>query len=79
MSVVENNNWNPETQKPFKVDPRLKVLISRKAFIVDNRINVLLDFDLAIRVGETLLKAGVADNQMVALGHQLVNLGADPE
>jgi hypothetical protein len=60
--------------KPFRVDPRLTVKVSRKSFYVDDRIIVKMEFDLAVRVGEILLAHPTPDKMVKALGHQLVNL-----
>lgn len=44
------------------------------SFHVDSRINVKLEYELAIRLGELILNAGTEDKQLLALGHKLVNM-----
>ena len=44
------------------------------SFHVDSRINLKLDYELAIRIGEVILRAGTEDKQILALGHKLANM-----
>jgi len=44
------------------------------SFHVDSRINLKLDYELAIRIGELILRAGTEDKQILALGHKLANM-----
>jgi hypothetical protein len=44
------------------------------SFHVDSRINIKLEYELAIRVGELILRAGTDDKQILALGHKLANM-----
>ena len=44
------------------------------SFHVDSRINLKLDYELAIRIGELILRAGTEDKQILALGHKLANI-----
>lgn len=41
------------------------------SFHVDQRIDVKLEFELAIRLGELILNCGTEDKQILALGHKL--------
>ena len=44
------------------------------SFHVDARIDLKLEYDLAIRLGEFILSSGTEDKQLMALGHKLANL-----
>lgn len=44
------------------------------SFHVDSRINLKLEYELAIRLGELILGAGTEDKQLLALGHKLANM-----
>lgn len=46
----------------------------RPSFEIDDRIPILIDFDLAVRVGEFIVNSGTVDKQIMALGHRLVGL-----
>jgi hypothetical protein len=47
------------------------------AFDIDDRVSLKLEYELAVRLGEFILKAGTEDKQLVALGHKLYNLEED--
>ena len=74
-----------KVQRPFVVDSRINVAVNRgantrSAFIVDDRIHLKLEYDLAIRLGEAILAAHITDDtQLVALGHRLDNLKSEDE
>lgn len=44
------------------------------SFHVDQRVDVKLEYELAIRLGELILSCGTEDKQILALGHKLVNM-----
>lgn len=44
------------------------------SFEIDPRIPMMIDFDLAVRLGEFIVNSGTADKQIMALGHRLVAL-----
>jgi hypothetical protein len=44
------------------------------SFDVDPRIPIMLEIDLAVRLGEFIVKSGTADKQIMAFGHRLVAL-----
>ena len=44
------------------------------SFHVDQRIDVKLEFELAIRLGELILNCGTEDKQILALGHKLAKV-----
>jgi len=44
------------------------------SFHVDSRIDLKIEFDLAVRLGEFILNSGMADKQLLALGHRLANM-----
>lgn len=45
-----------------------------KSFSVDTRINVALDPELAVALGELILSSNSENTALVALGHQLVKV-----
>jgi hypothetical protein len=49
------------------------------SFHVDSRINLKLDYELAIRLGEMILRAGTEDKQILALGHKLANMDEEKQ
>lgn len=49
------------------------------SFHVDSRINLKLEYELAIRLGEMILRAGTDDKQILALGHKLANMDEDKQ
>lgn len=49
------------------------------SFHVDSRINLKLEYELAIRLGEMILRAGTEDKQILALGHKLANMDEDKQ
>lgn len=49
------------------------------SFHVDGRINVKMEYELAIRVGELILRSGTDDKQILALGHKLANMDEENE
>lgn len=46
----------------------------RPSFEIDDRIPIMIDFDLAVRVGEFIVNSGTSDKQVMAFGHRLVAL-----
>ena len=44
------------------------------SFHVDARVNVKLEYELAMRLGEFILSSGTEDKQFLALGHKLVSI-----
>lgn len=49
------------------------------SFHVDSRINLKLEYELAIRLGEMILRAGTEDKQILALGHKLANMDEEKQ
>lgn len=49
------------------------------SFHVDARIDLKIEYDLAIRLGEFILSSGTDDKQFLALGHKLSNLDKEEE
>lgn len=47
------------------------------SFHVDARINVKMEVELALRLGEMILASGTEDKQIRALGHMLSNIDKD--
>lgn len=47
------------------------------SFHVDARVNVKLEYELAMRLGEFILSSGTEDKQFLALGHKLVSIDED--
>lgn len=56
-------------QKPFAQKPL--------AFVVDDRVRIELDYDLACRLGQLILNARIEDDQLLALGHRLMRDAAE--
>lgn len=48
------------------------------SFHVDDRVEFKLEFDLAVRLGEFILRHGSVDKQIQALGHRLVAIEGGP-
>lgn len=48
------------------------------SFHIDSRVELKLDFDLAVRLGEFILQHSPNDRQMQALGHRLAALEEKP-
>lgn len=44
------------------------------AFDIDPRVSLSIEFDLAVRLGEFIVKSGTVDKQIMAFGHRLVAL-----
>lgn len=44
------------------------------SFEIDPRIPMKIEIDLAVRLGEFIVKSGTVDKQIMALGHRLVAL-----
>lgn len=44
------------------------------AFDMDPRVSLSIDFDLAVRLGEFIVKSGTVDKQIMAFGHRLLSL-----
>ena len=44
------------------------------AFDIDPRVSLSIDFDLAVRLGEFIVKSGTVDKQIMAFGHRLLSL-----
>lgn len=44
------------------------------SFEVDPRVPIMIDIDLAIRIGEFIVNSGTVDKQIMAFGHRLVAL-----
>jgi hypothetical protein len=49
------------------------------SFHIDARIDVKLEYEMAIRLGELILMSGTADKQLKALGHKLKNMDSEDE
>ena len=49
------------------------------SFHVDGRVCVKMEMDLAVRLGEFIVKSATADKQLKAMGHQLIELEVDSE
>jgi hypothetical protein len=48
------------------------------SFNIDDRVELKMDFDLAVRLGEFIVKYGTADKQIYALGMRLVAIEGKP-
>lgn len=48
------------------------------SFHIDSRVDLKLDFDLAVRLGEFILQHSCGDKQIQALGHRLAALEEKP-
>lgn len=46
----------------------------RPPFDIDDRIPIRIEIDLAVRLGEFIVKSGTVDKQIMAFGHRLVAL-----
>jgi hypothetical protein len=46
----------------------------QNAFEIDPRVSISLDFDLAVRIGEFIVRSGTADKQIMAFGHRLLSI-----
>lgn len=44
------------------------------SFEVDPRIPIMIEIDLAVRLGEFIVNSGTVDKQIMAFGHRLVAL-----
>lgn len=44
------------------------------SFEVDPRVPIKIEIDLAVRLGEFIVKSGTADKQIMAFGHRLLAL-----
>jgi len=44
----------------------------QNAFEIDPRVSISLEFDLAVRIGEFIVRSGTADKQIMAFGHRLL-------
>lgn len=44
------------------------------SFEIDPRIPMMIEFDLAVRLGEFIVNSGTVDKQIMALGHRLMAL-----
>lgn len=49
-------------------------LIKMSSFHVDGRISIKLEYELAVRLGEFIIKSGTLDKQIIALGYKLYNM-----
>ena len=49
------------------------------SFHIDARIDIKLEYELALRLGEFILSSGTVDKQILALGHKLNNMEADED
>lgn len=48
------------------------------SFHIDSRVELKLEFDLAVRLGEFILQNASGDKQIQALGHRLAALEEKP-
>ena len=46
----------------------------QNAFEIDPRVSISLEFDLAVRLGEFIVRSGTADKQIMAFGHRLLSI-----
>jgi hypothetical protein len=46
----------------------------QSAFEIDPRVSISLDFDLALRIGEFIVRSGTVDKQIMAFGHRLLSI-----
>jgi hypothetical protein len=46
----------------------------QNAFEIDPRVSISLEFDLAVRIGEFIVRSGTADKQIMAFGHRLLSI-----
>jgi len=46
----------------------------QNAFEIDPRVSISLEFDLAVRIGEFIVKSGTSDKQIMAFGHRLLSI-----
>lgn len=51
----------------------------RPSFVVDDRIKLDLDIDLALALGDFILQSETPNSALVAFGHQLNNLAESDE
>jgi hypothetical protein len=48
------------------------------SFSIDDKVELKMDFDLAVRLGEFIVKYGTADKQIYALGMRLMAIEGKP-
>ena len=56
--------------------PNNKNKYSMSAFDIDSRIELKIEKELAINLGKVVLSANTNNTALLAIGHQLANLGS---
>tara|TARA_R110002051_G_scaffold90226_1_gene158875 strand:- start:76 stop:354 length:279 start_codon:yes stop_codon:yes gene_type:complete len=51
----------------------------KSAFSVNSNVKVELDFDMALALGRFIIDSRSENTAIMALGHQLTNLGEEPD